>query len=417
MFYETEFGFNNFDDGHWRFQLRGKDGRWIKMHGLCSFTFTKPGDKTIYTAHGTFEGNKRQGWPTIRIGEDQELAPGDYEVDARYVVAVKAIIPKSALPNKEKPLNEQENALQEAANDRLQITTTASELRPGDIVKQDTEAGLFGEITSSEPGDGQVKINVKWSDNASYDMELPNDQKVQVWSKTKSERDQLQEPVDAPIEDSKWLEDAKANYDANRALMNGDSSAPTDFIPRDTMFDGFDGAFSKFVPGDPNDPNSRGTVERTDAPNQKFVNYNGRITTLVDINGVKVPFYLSSGAGGKKDVEAGKWYPFFGIGSEQDWYNKANSKYINNYYGSPELRAQAEWLDNNVGDVRNDKTIPGVPAAKQDTFRDAINQDVHPTDNKQDGEPGAENLDALMKANIADVISRIRKAPEESKTV
>jgi len=88
-----------------------------------------------------------------------------------------------------------------------------------------------------------------------------------------------------------------------------------------------------------------------------IVDINGRKVVVVDINGTPVPFYLSSGDGGKKDVEAGKWYPFFGWGMD-GWMNKGKSDEINDYYGSPELRAQAEWLDANIGDIRDDKSIP-----------------------------------------------------------
>lgn len=44
---------------------------------------------------------------------------------------------------------------------------------------------------------------------------------------------------------------------------------------------------------------------------------------LVDINGVQVPFYLSTGLGGKANVASGKWYPFFGIGDD-GWINEEN---------------------------------------------------------------------------------------------
>jgi len=45
--------------------------------------------------------------------------------------------------------------------------------------------------------------------------------------------------------------------------------------------------------------------------NQPFVNAN-RVMAITEVNGVKVPFYISTGTGGKASVPAGKWYPFLG---------------------------------------------------------------------------------------------------------
>ena len=59
-----------------------------------------------------------------------------------------------------------------------------------------------------------------------------------------------------------------------------------------------------------------------------------RAKVLVNINGTIVPFYLTSGKGGK-DLIPG-WYPFFGIGND-GWINKTNKSdmevYYENYWG------------------------------------------------------------------------------------
>ena len=39
----------------------------------------------------------------------------------------------------------------------------------------------------------------------------------------------------------------------------------------------------------------------------KLLNNYGRVTILADINGVRVPFYISTGQGGKENVAIGKW--------------------------------------------------------------------------------------------------------------
>ncbi len=86
------------------------------------------------------------------------------------------------------------------------------------------------------------------------------------------------------------------------------------------------------------------------------VDYAERKMVLLDINGVKVPFYRSTGLGGKEDVEAGKWYPFFGVGKidgRLGWVTKTGGKgtknrpdlNMNDYYGSPTLKRYAQMLD------------------------------------------------------------------------
>jgi hypothetical protein len=54
-----------------------------------------------------------------------------------------------------------------------------------------------------------------------------------------------------------------------------------------------------------------------------------RSKVLVNINGVIVPFYLTSGQGGKGLIPG--WYPFFGIGND-GWMNKTNKSDMEAYY-------------------------------------------------------------------------------------
>jgi antirestriction protein ArdC/DNA polymerase III epsilon subunit-like protein len=104
-------------------------------------------------------------------------------------------------------------------------------------------------------------------------------------------------------------------------------------------------------------------------------NLRGRPMVLINVNGVRIPFYISSGKGGKKNVPVGKWYPIFGIGSD-GWFNKGFEEEINDYYGSPELRAVAEWLDSNMGDIRKED-MPKVSEITQE-LRDQLNRDLSP---------------------------------------
>ncbi len=79
----------------------------------------------------------------------------------------------------------------------------------------------------------------------------------------------------------------------------------------------------------------------------KLLNNWGRVTILADINGVRVPFYISTGQGGKENVAIGKWYTFFGE-HEKGWMNKGKQDQINSSYGSKKLAAIEDWLDTNL---------------------------------------------------------------------
>ena len=167
MFYESLAFNEGGNDGFWRFQLRDRFGRWIKMGGAAMFEFRKPNDKNVYKAKGTFQGNIRRGWSIIRVGEGEQLPPGDYEIDSRYIESIKAIInttsakpetvdaPKSINPDVEKQ-----------AAEREMVAATVKDLEAGDIVQQSTEEALYGQINSVEHGDAESKINVTWSDGS-----------------------------------------------------------------------------------------------------------------------------------------------------------------------------------------------------------------------------------------------------------
>jgi len=80
----------------------------------------------------------------------------------------------------------------------------------------------------------------------------------------------------------------------------------------------------------------------------QVANVDGRKIVLVEIDGVNVPFYLSTGKSRKKNVAAGKWYPILGMDID-GWLNKGSEAEINNYYGSQKLKAAALKLDQTLG--------------------------------------------------------------------
>ncbi|MDR2413346.1 MAG: hypothetical protein LBD50_04025 [Rickettsiales bacterium] len=53
-------------------------------------------------------------------------------------------------------------------------------------------------------------------------------------------------------------------------------------------------------------------------------NISGRSVVVVNVNGRKVPFYVSSGKAGKDalGIPSGQWYPLVGIGDQGGWFNK-----------------------------------------------------------------------------------------------
>ena len=112
-----------------------------------------------------------------------------------------------------------------------------------------------------------------------------------------------------------------------------------------------------------------------------MIDLGDRKIVVIDINGFKMPFYCSSGHAGKQNVQAGKWYPIFGIDPESGWLNKGSQDEINNYYGSPILKAISEALDQKFGDVRNAPNIPR--ATMEGEHIDFINQNMTPVKNHQ----------------------------------
>lgn len=133
----------------------------------------------------------------------------------------------------------------------------------------------------------------------------------------------------------------------------------------------------------------------------KIIDYAGRKIILMDVRGVNIPFYLSSGHGGKKDVAPGKWYPFFGLGSD-GWLNKLSGKEINDYYGIDILKTIAHSLDKHIGDIRNDNSIPKV--TKTGPHIAAINRGLTPTPNEMS------NTLSNFKNNLENFKSRLDKA-------
>jgi hypothetical protein len=147
------------------------------------------------------------------------------------------------------------------------------------------------------------------------------------------------------------------------------------------------------------DEASQRTVDETGT--SSIIDMAGRKIVVRDVNGVQVPFYLSSGRAGKADVPAGKWYPILGIDPDTGWINKGSSAEIVNYYGSDALRQAAQELDATIGDIRNDTSVPSV--GPTGPHMDLINQGLSPTANEQS--------DTMEKfnANLRNLLERVNQ--------
>lgn len=78
---------------------------------------------------------------------------------------------------------------------------------------------------------------------------------------------------------------------------------------------------------------------------KKYILQGGtRIAVIADVNGVKIPFYQSSGGTGGK--VSGKWYPFFG--NRGAWLIKGDIEELNKGYDIQELKEMMEYLDNTL---------------------------------------------------------------------
>ena len=141
--------------------------------------------------------------------------------------------------------------------------------------------------------------------------------------------------------------------------------------------------------------------------------YDGRKIVIANINGVRIPFYLSTGKAGKVKVQPGRWYPFFGIGpettQERGWINKGSSDEIVSHYGSHTLKAVAEHLDSTLGDLRG-VSLPKVDVSKDSTARESINGDVIGVSN---ADAGTDNQQ--YKKDLRAIVSRVEASKDAAK--
>jgi hypothetical protein len=130
--------------------------------------------------------------------------------------------------------------------------------------------------------------------------------------------------------------------------------------------------------------------------------YSGRYTVVVDMGGISVPFYNSTGDGGKATVAVDKWYPFFGIGPD-GWINKGSEAIINDFYGSNKLKRVAQVLDSTLKKPSRAKNVSGWPGNRGDQsyFMSAVNRGLEPASH--------DDHSTKLRDNMLSVLRRLRE--------
>lgn len=151
------------------------------------------------------------------------------------------------------------------------------------------------------------------------------------------------------------------------------------------------------------------TTEDGKSGYSKIINWHGRHTVLANIRGTKIPFYISTGLGGKNSIEPGKWYPHFGV-AEDGWINKHEDG-MKIHYNSRHLKDVSDWLNTNLGDTRgpggtsifgdDDSNVPVV--ADKGPHIDEINTDLSPINWGPKGD---------VRENIIDALNRVHYHPK-----
>lgn len=149
---------------------------------------------------------------------------------------------------------------------------------------------------------------------------------------------------------------------------------------------------------------------RGESGTNNIVNYYSRNIVVVDIFGQHIPFYMSTGKGGKANVEVNKWYPIFGI-SKGGWLNKGTQEEINSFYGNKVLQLIAEQLNLNLA---IDKDSISGPMSLDDTPQiEFINKGLNPAENNQPDTKELFNKEVQrVTQNIDNLIAQHKKKKE-----
>lgn len=123
-----------------------------------------------------------------------------------------------------------------------------------------------------------------------------------------------------------------------------------------------------------------------------IVDYSGRVMVMMKIGKYNIPFYISTGQAGKKNVKAGDWYAVFGIGVSSGWINKGSEDQINSSYNFPMFEKLTKILneglgsiesreDNNQGKLKEDFGFLDQTTEDLEAFNSIMNLPTNPAGN------------------------------------
>jgi hypothetical protein len=153
------------------------------------------------------------------------------------------------------------------------------------------------------------------------------------------------------------------------------------------------------------------------------IDYNDRIMVLAKIGKYNIPFYISTGQAGKKNVKAGNWYAIFGIG-ESGWINKGSEELINKQYDFPVFQKIAKILNEGVGNFEsrenngNGKIIEGIGYLEDSKtsisdFNAQMNLPITPAKNNTDSKTFYGNVNNVLNL-VNDELKNVTQAKSES---
>jgi hypothetical protein len=136
-----------------------------------------------------------------------------------------------------------------------------------------------------------------------------------------------------------------------------------------------------------------------------IVDVDGVKVAVMKVNGINVPFYQATATA--DNVQAGKWYPFFGVNTKTKQLNKDVAR-EGDYYGSAELRRVAEDLDQRIGDLT---LQPTMFDAELQGFRNAA------ADAREGVSPKKSRMGTTTEGMLADAEARAAAAERANRSV
>jgi hypothetical protein len=149
----------------------------------------------------------------------------------------------------------------------------------------------------------------------------------------------------------------------------------------------------------------------------------GRVFIKVNIDGVPVTFYSSTGSG-NKSLQEGIFYPTLGVEADERyngrWINKVDSEQMASYYNSPALAIVGNFLDTNFGNLNNfadelsQRTVDlQNPEKKQLTKEEAF--DLRKEFIGEYLNSGRETFSQTEKDNVVNAFENLKKELDRSK--